>query len=221
LPRDLQNGIAGARLKEATARCFSRRYFRHSTVRTRLRFSCASFSVLCCCIWAALLLSACGYGVGGRATRLPPGLKVIAVPALENKTNRFGIEQRLTEAVIREFLARTNYRIVSTEESADAVLRGQVLSLESVAVVFDTSTNPSTNTPTARATTMLVSIHVKVLLEERETKKILYENDDLLFREPYEISTNVSSFFDEQGPALDRMAKDFASRLVADVLENF
>ncbi len=47
------------------------------------------------------------------------------------------------------------------------------------------------------------------------------KNDNYLFREAYEISTDPTSFFDEQDPALDRMAKDFASRLVADVMENF
>ena len=132
----------------------------------------------------------------------------------------------MTEAVVREFLARTKYRIVSTEDSADAVLRGEITSFEATPVVFDTTptnstSNPNLNTTTARATTMLVSVHLKVRLEERETKKILYQNDNYLFREPYEISTDPSKFFDEQGPALDRMSRDFASRLVADILENF
>ncbi len=120
-----------------------------------------------------MILSSCGYRVGGTASRLPPGLKVIAVPALLNRTNQYRVEQRMTQAVVREFLARTKYRIVSTEDSADA------------------------------------------------TKKVLYKNDNYLFREAYEISTDPTSFFDEQDPALDRMARDFASRLVADVMENF
>ena len=68
---------------------------------------------------------------------------------------------------------------------------------------------------------MLISVHMKVRLEERETGKILYQNDNYLFREPYELSTDPSRFFDEQDPALQRMSRDFASRLVADVLENF
>ena len=128
----------------------------------------------------------------------------------------------MTQSVVREFLARTKYRIVSTEDSADAVLHGEITSLESIPVVFDTSVqSPTATTSTARATTMLVSVHMRVWLEEKETKKILYRNDNFLFREPYEISTNPSTFFDEQGPALDRMAKDFASRLVADIVENF
>jgi hypothetical protein len=175
------------------------------------------------------LLSACGYHVGGTASQLPPGLKVIAVPALKNDTTRYRIEQGMTEAVVHEFIARTKYRIVSSEESADAVLHGEITGFEAIPAVFDTTpattssstTVPTTNTQTARATTMLVSVHMKVLLEERETNKVLYKNDNYLFRQPYEISTDPAKFFDEQGPALERMSRDFASRLVSDVLENF
>jgi hypothetical protein len=183
---------------------------------------------LCLCVSLALLLSACGYHVGGTASQLPPGLKVIAVPALKNDTSRYRIEQRMTEAVVHEFIARTKYRIVSSEDSADAVLHGEITSFEAVPAVFDTtptatsgSTAPTVNTATARATTMLVSVHMKVLLEERATQKVLYKNDNYLFREPYEISTDPAKFFDEQGPAIGRMSRDFAARLVSDVLENF
>jgi hypothetical protein len=184
---------------------------------------------LCLCAALASLVSACGYHVGGTASLLPPGLKVIAVPALKNDTPRYRIEQRMTEAVIHEFIARTKYRIVSSEDSADAVLHGEITSFEAIPAVFDTTpattpnstTVPPVNTTTARATTMLVSVHIKVRLEERETKKELYQNDDYLFRQPYEISTDPAKFFDEQGPALERMSRDFAARLVSDVLENF
>lgn len=179
------------------------------------------------CVSVALLFSACGYHVGGTASRLPPGLKVIAIPALKNDTPSYRIEQRMTEAVVHEFLARTKYRIVSSENSADAVLRGEITALEASALVFSTTpaanstTAPTVNATTSRATTMLVTVHMKVLLEERETKKVLYKNDNYLFREPYEIATDPSKLFDEQAPALERMSRDFASRLVADVLENF
>ena len=162
------------------------------------------------------------------ASRLPPGLKVIAIPALQNDTSRYRIEQIMTEAVVHEFLARTKYRIVSSEESADAVLRGEITAVDATPVVFDTTpaattttVPPNVNTTTARATTMLVSVHMKVRLEERDTKNVLYKSDNYLFREPYEVSTDPSKFFDEQGPALDRMSRDFAARLVSDVLENF
>lgn len=179
-------------------------------------------------IFAAAGLAGCGYHVEGQAAMLPPGLKTIAVPALKNDTTKYRIEQRMTEAVVHEFIARTRYHIVSSEGSADAVLHGEITSFEAIPAVFDTTPTTSATAPvpgvittTARATTMLVSVHMKVVLEERETNKVLYKNDNYLFREPYEISTDPSKFFDEQGPALERMSHDFAARLVSDVLENF
>lgn len=183
----------------------------------------------CLAIVTTLCLSSCGYHVAGMASQLPPGVKVIAVPALKNDTPRYRIEQRMTEAVVHEFIARTKYRIVSKEDSADAVLHGEITSFEAIPAVFDTTptttpssaTVPTANITTARATTMLISVHMKVSLEDRETNKVLYKNDDYLFREPYEISTDPAKFFDEQGPALERMSRDFAARLVSDVLENF
>lgn len=193
------------------------------------KFSTLKFHILSLCLCVSLALSACGYHVGGTASRLPPGLKVIAVPAFKNDTTRYRIEQVMTEAVVHEFIARTKYRIVSSENSGDAVLHGEITSFEATPAVFDTTPTPASNSTTvpqvnaatARATTMLVSVHMKVLLEERETKKVLYKNDNYLFREPYEISTDPSKFFDEQGPALGRMSRDFSARLVSDVLENF
>jgi hypothetical protein len=88
-----------------------------------------------------------------------------------------------------------------------------VVSLEAVPLLFDTQTG--------RATTMLVIVKCQVTLIQTDTQKVLYHADNFLFRQEYEISTDVKSFFEEQDPALDRLAKDFAQRLVASVTENF
>jgi outer membrane lipopolysaccharide assembly protein LptE/RlpB len=162
---------------------------------------------------ASAVLSGCGYHVAGRSEGLPKSIHVIAVPALENKTTSYRIEQRLTAATVHEFLAKTRYRVVSDPTNGDAVLRGKVLSLEAVPLLFDTATG--------RATTMLVTVKCEVTFEDRETGKVLYHTDNFLFRNEYEISTDVKSFFEEQDPALDRLAQDFAARLVAAVTENY
>jgi hypothetical protein len=159
------------------------------------------------------LLVSCGYHVAGRAAHLPESWQTIAVPSFTNNTTRYRIEQRFTEAVIREFVARTKYRIVQNEAGADATLRGQILSIETTPVIF--------NSVTGEVTTMLVTVHTKVQLVDNATKKPAYQIDDMIFRDQYQISTDVQSFFDEQGPALERMAHDFASKLVANVVENF
>jgi hypothetical protein len=165
------------------------------------------------CAAAACSLAGCGYRVGGRGSALPSTLRTIAVPAFVNKTPSYRLEQKLTGAVIHEFLSRTRYHVVSDPLSADAVLHGEVSSIESVVATYDSITG--------RATTMLVTVHLKVWLENSDDKKELYRNNDFVFRQPYEISTDVKSFFDEQSPALERMSGDFARQLVSAILEKF
>jgi outer membrane lipopolysaccharide assembly protein LptE/RlpB len=164
----------------------------------------------------------CGYHVAGKSDSLPKSIHVIAVPALENKTTSYRIEQRLTAATVHEFLVKTSYRVVPDPANADAVLRGKVLSLEAVPLLFDTKTG--------RATAMLVTVKCEITFEERESGKILYHSDNFLFRNQYEISVNINNptdptslrnFFEEQDPALERLAQDFAARLVAAVIENY
>ena len=167
------------------------------------------------------VLSGCGYRVAGRDDALPKTIHVIAVPAIENKTSSYRIEQRLTAATIHEFLVRTNYKAVSSPESGDAVLRGKVLILEAVPLIFVSTPATATTPAITRATTMLVTMKCEVTLTEAATQKVLYHSDNFVFRNEYEISSDVKSFFEEQDPALDRMAQDFAKRLVAAVTENF
>lgn len=170
---------------------------------------------------ACFFVSACGYHVAGRDTALPKTIHVIAVPALENKTTSYRIEQKLTAATIHEFLAKTNYKITSNPSSADAVLTGKVVSVEAVPLTFQVQPATPTAPSTAQATTMLVTVKCEVTLTESDSQKVLFHSDNFLFRNEYELSTDVKSFFEEQDPALDRLAKDFAQKLVAAVLENF
>jgi hypothetical protein len=178
---------------------------------------------------SAPFLAGCGYRVVGRANALPAEIRTIAVPSFENQTTTSRIEQRLTQAVVREFLTRTKYRIVADPRVADATVRGQIAALDAGAVVFDPASG--------RATAVLVTIRLSVRLDDRDGKA-LYRNDNYVFRQPYELAvartipagepnagapdpTDIAAFFEEEGPTLDRMASDFAARLVSDILENF
>jgi hypothetical protein len=169
-------------------------------------------------MWIAVLVAplaavGCGYHVAGHASSLPSEWTDIAIPAFKNDTTTYRIEQRMTEAVIREFITRTKYRVVQDPKSADGVLHGEVLSIETDPVLFQATTG--------EVTTMLVIVHTKVELIDNKTEKVVYKNDDMVFRDEYQIATDVKSFFQEEDPALDRMSRDLASHLVSNVLENF
>jgi outer membrane lipopolysaccharide assembly protein LptE/RlpB len=182
-------------------------------------------------LWAVALgcaLAGCGYRVAGRTEALPKSIHVIAVPALENKTTTFRIEQKLTAATIHEFLAKTNYRIVSDPNGGDAVLTGKVLSVEVVPLLFQSTS--TTAGATAQATAMMVTMKCEVTLTARDNDKVLYHTDNFTFRNEYQLASattgsgtrsEVETFFQEGDPAFDRMAQDFATQLVAAVTENF
>jgi outer membrane lipopolysaccharide assembly protein LptE/RlpB len=170
-------------------------------------------------LWCALpalmtiALTSCGYHTAGRGTRLPASLQTIAIPAFVNKTQQYKIEQTLTKAVVREFSTRTKYRIVNeVEPDADATLNGTVNSVQISPVTFDTNTG--------RVSSVLVIITMKVSLVDRKGKA-LFDNQAYTFREQYQISQDLPTFFEESTPAMGRLADKFSQTLVSDILEAF
>jgi hypothetical protein len=92
------------------------------------------------------------------------------------------------------------------------VLQGTVVSAAVAPVAYDSVTG--------RASTGLVTIIVKVTLTARDGR-VLYSNPNYVFRDQYQISNELASFFEEQGPALDRVSRDFSRTLVSNILEAF
>jgi outer membrane lipopolysaccharide assembly protein LptE/RlpB len=164
-------------------------------------------------LFSALCSTACGYHTAGHAVTLPANVQTIAIPAFVNRTQTYKIEQRLTAAVVQEMVTRTHYHILNEpNDSADATLRG---------IVISTSTSPLTyDSQTGRASSALVVVTAKVTLTDRHGK-VLYENPSYLFREEYQVTQELSSFFEEDSPALERLSHAFARTLVSNVLEGF
>ena len=157
--------------------------------------------------------SGCGYHAAGNAAALPQNVHTIAIPAFASRSPSFGIERHLTDAVVREFNARTQYHVLHEADSdADAVLKATVLSATANPLAYDSQTG--------RAVSALITVNIQVTLTERQGK-VLFENPSYLFHEQYEISSDLHSFFQEDSPAVDRLSRDFAHTLVANILEAY
>jgi len=155
----------------------------------------------------------CGYHTAGHSVQIPQNVKTIAIPAFKNETLTYHIEQMLTSSVVREFNTRTHYRIQNdAADDPDATLMGTVLSTAASPLTYDTATG--------RAASVLVVVSMRVQLTDRHGK-LLYQNPAYLFREQYEVSQDLSSFFEEDSPAFRRLSQDFARTLVSNILEGF
>jgi outer membrane lipopolysaccharide assembly protein LptE/RlpB len=123
------------------------------------------------------------------------------------------VEQVMTDAVVREFNTRTQFHVIhETNTGADAVLKGTVLSATAAPLAYDSKTG--------RAASVLVTVSMQVTLTDRDGK-VLFQNPAYLFHEQYELSRELSSFFEEDSSAMDRLSRDFARTLVANILEGY
>ena len=164
--------------------------------------------------WVSLALmcvSGCGYHTLGAATHLPSSVRTLSVPVFATRTEAYHTEAVMTNAVIREFAARTRLRI-SPDSGAvsDAVLHGTILTQTISPLTYNTTTQQSSS--------YLITLVVSVTLKDRDGK-VLYENKNYTFRQQYQSTTNLATFFDESPAAEERLSREFARALVADVLE--
>ncbi len=140
---------------------------------------------------------------------LPKNIKVVAVPAFqfEAKGLRYRVESRFTEAVGREIIRRGNgLKVQSSRSGADAVLEGTIRDFSFAGVLLDS---------TGRARVYEVTIVVAVTIRDLREGKILYDNQNFTFRDSFEFSSDPRSFFNEEDPAVERMAKAFAESAVS------
>jgi outer membrane lipopolysaccharide assembly protein LptE/RlpB len=152
-------------------------------------------------------LSGCGYRLASRKGDVGAG-QTIAVPTFINSTYTYRIEQRITESVRKELARRTHYKVTSAD-TGDVVLKGDVLSYNTAPTVFDA---------TGRAAQYALGLTMNVSITERATGKVLFENGSLTVRETFQLSQNAGDFVPEDPAALDRLASSFASAVVASLV---
>jgi hypothetical protein len=153
------------------------------------------------------------YKPAGRGDGLPKHIKTLAIPAFQNPSLRYKVEQRFTGAVIDEALRRgRSLNIVSTPQDADAVMYGTVKNFIFRPVLLDDF---------GRARLFEVAIIASVMVRDQTNNKILFDNQNIVFRGEYEISVDPKSFFNEEGAGADRIARDFAKSVISTILEGF
>lgn len=164
-------------------------------------------------VLVSLGLAGCGYHTLGAATHLPPGVETLAVPVFATHTEAYHTEVVMTEAVIREFATRTRLRVTpDAGGDPDAVLHGTILKETIEPLTYNASTQQSSS--------FLITVVVSVTLNGRDGK-VLYENKNYVYREQFQSTTDLSSFIEENPAAMERLSRELARQLVADILEGF
>lgn len=143
---------------------------------------------------------------------LPKDIKIIAVPAFqfEAKGLRYRVESRFTEAVTKEIIRRGHgLRVQGTLKGADAAVEGNIRDFNFTGVLLDSQ---------GRARVYEVTITAAVTVRDLRNNTILFDNQNFIFRDSFEFSSDPRSFFNEEDPAVERMARAFAESVISTVV---
>lgn len=140
---------------------------------------------------------------------LPRHIRTVAVPAFqfESRALRYRVESRFTDAVMREIIRRGNgLKVTGSRLGADAILEGTIRDFNFSGVLLDSE---------GRARVYEVTVVTAVTIRDIRENKILYDNQNFVFRDSFEFTSDPRSFFNEEDPAVERMARSFAEAAVS------
>ena len=161
-------------------------------------------------------LWSCGYALVGRGTVVDPTIKKIAVPLFKDSTGKPGLDQKITQKVVEELLKRGRFDVVQERIGADAIVEGEILRYDQTPVGFSDA-GGSRSQASRYAVTLTARVrYVKVGQDEP-----IWANDSFSFRDEYDVGSDPTAFFDQQGQAVERLATSFARSLVSAMLEAF
>lgn len=143
---------------------------------------------------------------------LPKNIRKIAVPAFQTEARglRYRVGSRFTDAVSREIIRRGNgLRVQGSTEGADAVIEGTIRDFSFSGVLLDRD---------GRARVYEITIVSAVTIRDLKENKILYDNQNFIFRDSFEFSEDPRSFFNEEDPAVERIARAFSESVVSAIV---
>ena len=139
--------------------------------------------------------------------QLPSRIKTVAVPAFQNNALRYKIGSRFADAVINELIHRgRGLRVQGDREGADAVIEGIIKRFTYSGVLLDDK---------GRARIFEVTVEAAVTVRDQTENRVLYDNQNFVFRGEYEFANDPRNFFNEEDPAVQRLARNFAESIVS------
>lgn len=161
--------------------------------------------------------SGCGYALSGRGSFLPDYIRIVGIPAFENKTTIPEVDRILTEAVRVEFAGRGRYTIKTETGDVDAILTGTITGVRFDATAF------TSNSQAARQNLIVTAT---IEFRDLRTNKVLWANPAMQYTEQFDVATtatgaDAATFLGRDTAAMRRLSENFARSVVTSILEAF
>jgi outer membrane lipopolysaccharide assembly protein LptE/RlpB len=173
--------------------------------------------------------SGCGYHFIGKGKGTLGEIKNIAIPYFINKTYEPGIDRIFTDALVNEFVESREFSI-TTEDKAEAVMKGILKSLEEQAISFSKND---------RAMEYRITVSLEFSVEEKATGKVIWRDKNITHHEEYRVALeditdndtthnkeyrlkqNIAVTEFNKNEAIKRLAAELSERIHDNLLEGF
>jgi outer membrane lipopolysaccharide assembly protein LptE/RlpB len=160
---------------------------------------------------AVLVAAGCGYHLVGYGGQFPAGVKSLAVPIFENRTEDVEIARTLTNHFVKELLGTGKVKVLPLGE-ADAALRGVVTRYEIEPITFDADR-------TATENRLIVSADVSLVVRG-EGDPVFRESGVTRYHE-YPVSEDLAVDQKEQDLARQEVSRELSQKIISLMTEGF
>jgi outer membrane lipopolysaccharide assembly protein LptE/RlpB len=126
--------------------------------------------------------SACGYTLRGSGSALPPDVKKIYIPQVENGSTKLGLAVVLTESLRDEFDSYGAVSVVDNQNEADAILKVRITDVKETT----TAVQASNNTTLQMQTTMFITGELR-----RVTGPVLWRDNQIRVSQTFGSDSSV------------------------------
>ncbi|MGP8155169.1 MAG: LPS assembly lipoprotein LptE [Smithella sp.] len=159
-----------------------------------------------------ILLFGCGYTFAPQGKYIENRIQRVYVKSFDNKTAQAEIENYFRAAFINQFIQNSRFKIVNNEESADAIVKGTILSLNRSPLSY----LQNGLTAEERATIIL-----EVTFQENESGKIIWSSKNMTGLVDYAISDDINLLSSIRKQALIKLADDTAEKAFSLMMSGF
>jgi hypothetical protein len=163
------------------------------------------------CLFFMLIIS-CGYTFAPQGEYIDKRITTVYVQAFVNKTSQAELENYVRTAFIDQFILSNRFKIVQNVESADAIIQGSVLNINTSPLSYRLNTLVAEE----RATMVL-----EINFREKESGKTIWSSKNLTGQVDYKMVDNINMFPATRKDAFIKLSNDTAEKAFNMMMSGF
>ena len=153
--------------------------------------------------FSCVILFGCGYSFAPKGENIDNRIQKVYVESFDNKTAQAGIENYVRTAFINQFIQNSRLKIVESAESADAIIKGKILNL---------NTSPLSYRSNALVAEERATIILELTFLENESGKIIWNSKNITGTVDYTLSDDINLLPAIKKDAFIKLANDTAEK---------